>query len=29
MLKDGECIRIGKVNGEIGVCWMEPSEEEY
>ena len=26
--KDGKCTRIG-TNGQIGVCWMAPSEGEY
>lgn len=26
--KDGKCTRIG-LNGQIGVCWMAPSEGEY
>lgn len=29
LFKDGICTRIGKVSGEMGVCWMEPSEGEY
>lgn len=26
--KDNKCTRVG-TNGQIGVCWMAPSEGEY